>query len=372
VRAACTHGWGVKVRAQRRHPSLYAQPGGGLANKSLSGSGTPHSAAAAIITPLNPLQVLSVGLGIALDDSSALAVSFVVDGSPAQRAGVREGDRVLAVNGDPVARGAAPRCGRGVAGRDELRRPAARQALHQLGASEQNQRCRAFGPPSPRHGPIYPRFYASSLRRDIYPLLQEEVDLKLRRSCDARASSAAAASSSSDGDSGNSAASSSGSSNSVRGGRGGGSGAGIDNCGLDTFVSVHLQPEPLEFAPVQYGLIPAGGSNGAAGGGSGSDSRSGGDQIGYVKVITFSSTAPERLQAALEELVQQAGGSGDGDGSSRRSSSSSSSSSINGGGRTTTRLRGLILDLRDNAGGDVNAGVEAARDFLADGDMLTV
>jgi S1-C subfamily serine protease len=52
--------------------------------------------------------VLSVGLGLAPSKTGGLSVSFVVDGGAAARAGVREGDELVAVNGAPVKRGATP------------------------------------------------------------------------------------------------------------------------------------------------------------------------------------------------------------------------------------------------------------------------
>jgi hypothetical protein len=70
------------------------------------------------------------------------------------------------------------------------------------------------------------------------------------------------------------------------------------------------------------------------------------------------------------------GASGGGEGSSGTDSSGAVSGGAGSGGAPTgaeePAMAGLILDLRDNVGGDVEAGVEAARDFLGDGDILAM
>ena len=187
--------------------------------------------------------------------------------------------------------------------------------------------------------------------RDVSPLLQREADLNFRRgpghSSSAGSSSTTTVTSSS---AASSAASSAGSGGG--GGDGGSSGGGaLARSGLGTFFTAHVQPDPMEFLPVQYALLPAalgGGASerpdGAGGSGIGGGGGGGGGGIGYVKIVAFSASAPDQLDRALGEIF----------------------------GPADAGVRGLILDLRDNPGGDVRAGVEAARDFLRDGDMLAV
>ena len=65
--------------------------------------------------------------------------------------------------------------------------------------------------------------------------------------------------------------------------------------------------------------------------------------IGYVRVSTFDETTPAELRAALSRLRQEAGG----------------------------RLSGLVLDLRNDAGGLLDASVEVAGDFLDSGTVVS-
>jgi carboxyl-terminal processing protease len=65
--------------------------------------------------------------------------------------------------------------------------------------------------------------------------------------------------------------------------------------------------------------------------------------IGYVRISTFDETTPTELRIALSRLRQQAGG----------------------------RLSGLVLDLRNDAGGLLDAAVEVAGDFLDSGTVVT-
>ena len=65
--------------------------------------------------------------------------------------------------------------------------------------------------------------------------------------------------------------------------------------------------------------------------------------IGYVRISTFDETTPAELRAALSRLRQQAGG----------------------------RLSGLVLDLRNDAGGLLDASVEVAGDFLDSGTVVS-
>ncbi len=66
-------------------------------------------------------------------------------------------------------------------------------------------------------------------------------------------------------------------------------------------------------------------------------------RIGYVRISTFDENTPGELRTALSHLRQQAGG----------------------------RLAGLVLDLRNNAGGLLDAAVEVAGDFLDSGTVVT-
>jgi carboxyl-terminal processing protease len=65
--------------------------------------------------------------------------------------------------------------------------------------------------------------------------------------------------------------------------------------------------------------------------------------IGYVRISTFDETTPAELRAALSRLRQEAGG----------------------------RLFGLVLDLRNDAGGLLDASVEVAGDFLDSGTVVS-
>jgi carboxyl-terminal processing protease len=65
--------------------------------------------------------------------------------------------------------------------------------------------------------------------------------------------------------------------------------------------------------------------------------------IGYVRISTFDETTPAELRTALSRLRQGSGG----------------------------RLPGLVLDLRNDAGGLLDAAVEVAGDFLDSGKVVT-
>jgi carboxyl-terminal processing protease len=66
-------------------------------------------------------------------------------------------------------------------------------------------------------------------------------------------------------------------------------------------------------------------------------------RIGYVRITTFNENTPATLRAALVRLQQQAGG----------------------------RLAGLVLDLRNDAGGLLDASIEIAGDFLDSGTIVS-
>src|SRR5713226_7171923 len=65
--------------------------------------------------------------------------------------------------------------------------------------------------------------------------------------------------------------------------------------------------------------------------------------IGYVRVTTFDETTPAELRAALSRLRREAGG----------------------------HVAGLVLDLRNDAGGLLDASVEIAADFLDSGTVVS-
>ena len=65
--------------------------------------------------------------------------------------------------------------------------------------------------------------------------------------------------------------------------------------------------------------------------------------VGYVRISTFDETTPAELRAALSRLRRDAGG----------------------------RLAGLVLDLRNDAGGLLDAAVEVTSDFLDSGKVVT-
>ena len=66
-------------------------------------------------------------------------------------------------------------------------------------------------------------------------------------------------------------------------------------------------------------------------------------RIGYVRITTFNENTPATLRAALARLQQQAGG----------------------------RLAGLVLDLRNDAGGLLDASIEIAGNFLDSGTIVS-
>ncbi len=66
-------------------------------------------------------------------------------------------------------------------------------------------------------------------------------------------------------------------------------------------------------------------------------------RIGYVRISTFDENTPAELRLAVTRLQQQAGG----------------------------RLSGFVLDLRNDAGGLLDAAVEVAADFLDTGTIVT-
>ena len=67
------------------------------------------------------------------------------------------------------------------------------------------------------------------------------------------------------------------------------------------------------------------------------------DKIGYVRISTFDENTASGVRTAIARIRQQAGG----------------------------RLNGFVLDLRNDAGGLLDAAVEAAADFLDSGTVVT-
>src|SRR5437660_6088290 len=65
--------------------------------------------------------------------------------------------------------------------------------------------------------------------------------------------------------------------------------------------------------------------------------------IGYIRISTFAETTPGELRAAITRLRQEAGG----------------------------RFAGFVLDLRNDAGGLLDAAVEVSSDFLDSGSIVT-
>ena len=70
-----------------------------------------------------------------------------------------------------------------------------------------------------------------------------------------------------------------------------------------------------------------------------------GNDIGYIRVTNFSERTDHALEAAFKSLQQQAG---------------------------TTKLVGVVLDLRNNPGGLLDQAVSVANDFLDQGDIVSI
>jgi len=119
-----------------------------------------------------------------------------------------------------------------------------------------------------------------------------------------------------------------------------------------------LSPRSVDVDSVQWGLLrvrsqapplaaaatPA--PAGAAGAGAGAEGE-GGRPVAYLRIAQFSQRTPAAVREAMEGMF----GSGAAEG---------------------RRPRALLVDLRDNPGGVVEAGVEAARQLLKPGDALAV
>jgi hypothetical protein len=163
------------------------------------------------------------------------------------------------------------------------------------------------------------------------------------------------------------------------------------------FFTVHLKPEPLEFSPVQYGIInidqqsssttssskqpiaavqqqpsrlqqqtravaPAGAGNSSSTGGT----ATGMPGVAYLKLLSFSETAPQQVAEALIDMQQL---------KPRQQSQQLQQQQNMAEGQTELQPRpliGLVLDLRDNVGGIVEAGVDIAQDFLHADQILCI
>ncbi|KAF6262621.1 hypothetical protein COO60DRAFT_600078 [Scenedesmus sp. NREL 46B-D3] len=248
----------------------------------------------------------------------AMLVSFVVDDSAAAAAGVTQGDLLLAVDGQPVAG-------------QEL--------------------------------------------RQVYKLLSKEADVTMLRQQPGSSSSTASGSiqlmTQLTGSTATTSAPSRGSSSEAV------LAAAVAVGYSPDAYTVHLKPTPLEFAPVQFGAIDVdkavaraaaeiqdsadavsasstSNSSGVAAGSSTSSSSSSGNgaglpDVGYLKLLSFSATAPQEVAQALVDMQYEAAEEHGGHG-----------------------LAGIIVDLRDNPGGIVEAGISIAQDFLQEGQVLCI
>lgn len=105
--------------------------------------------------------------------------------------------------------------------------------------------------------------------------------------------------------------------------------------------------------------------------------------IGYLHVAGFESNTPEEVSQALAQLQEQASGADSGGPKASSGTSATGGPKATGGGRKSagsgaaraseSALRGVILDLRDNHGGQVQAALGVASIFLPKGlSVLTV
>lgn len=121
--------------------------------------------------------------------------------------------------------------------------------------------------------------------------------------------------------------------------------------------TVHLKPEVMEFEPVQYGIIDLHkDSSSSSSSGLQDSSSSAAQQVGYLKILTFSASAPQQVAEALIDMQQL----------QPKSQQQSTPD------QQQQQLSGIILDLRDNPGGVVEAGVDVAVDFLHEGQVLCI
>jgi Peptidase family S41 len=143
--------------------------------------------------------------------------------------------------------------------------------------------------------------------------------------------------------------------------------------------SVMLSPAPLDFPAVQYGIIDVAAASArlAAADSSGQDvdqaSSSGNSSssgrvtqqqlpVGYIKLVTFSATAPQAVADALRDLQ----------GLPVTAAATQQPPQQQQQQRRQQQLAGVVLDLRDNPGGLVEAGVNIAQQLLNEGSLLCV
>jgi carboxyl-terminal processing protease len=112
-------------------------------------------------------------------------------------------------------------------------------------------------------------------------------------------------------------------------------------------VVARLRPAPVDVESVQWGVLRVGGDGGDRGG----------VPVAYLRIAHFSQRTPAAVTRALEDLFSGGGGGG--------ATAGASSSSAG-------QPAALLVDLRDDVGGVVEAGVEVARQLLRPGDALAV
>ena len=70
-----------------------------------------------------------------------------------------------------------------------------------------------------------------------------------------------------------------------------------------------------------------------------------GDDVGYIRVIQFNDTTADQLKKAIDDIAAKV---------------------------PSAKLKGYVIDLRDNPGGSMDAAVTAADDFLDDGEIVSI
>jgi carboxyl-terminal processing protease len=70
-----------------------------------------------------------------------------------------------------------------------------------------------------------------------------------------------------------------------------------------------------------------------------------GGDIGYIRIVQFNDATADQLKKAIDDIASQI---------------------------PAAKLKGYVIDLRDNPGGSLDAAVAAADDFLNDGDIVSI